>query len=212
MNEDQQPLIRALVTNDKVDYPHNDLENAAFFFRERLQRSIADKDEAEGIFLDMIALVTMTSFALEGYVNVLGHHRLKEDEKAWQAFQWKSVRKKLETLALWYGLTIDWQAKPFATVEPLVQLRNQFAHPKATPAVDREQILVGTHDDFVRMLRNHKPEYERSLTWEFADTAYNDVQDLWSILLRASGINPFDLHTGGSQGIEYIEHVVAGET
>ncbi|MEG8027110.1 hypothetical protein [Sphingomonas aerolata] len=202
-----QPRIRAVVTNDVTDYPHNDLENAAYFFRERLKKSIAERDRAEGIFLDMIALVTMTSFALEGYVNALGHHRLKDDAKAWKSFEWMPVRKKIETLVSWYGLTIDWESRPFAIVDPLVRLRNLFAHPKATPAQNREQILVGTHNEFVKLLREHKPEYERTLTWEFANGAYEDVDSIWQKLLGASGINPFDVRSGGSQGFEYIEHV-----
>lgn len=205
--ERKQPLIRARVTNDVTDYPHNDLENAAHFFRERLKASIEAKERGDGIFLDLIALVTMTSFALEGYVNALGHHRLRDDAKAWRAYEWSSVRKKIETLVEWYGLAVDWDNRPFATVEPLVRLRNLFAHPKATPAENREQILVGTHDEFVKLLRDHKPEYERTLTWEFADGAYQDVDTIWHTLLDASGINPFDLNSGGSQGFEYIEHV-----
>lgn len=206
-DEREQPLIRALVTNDVTDYPHNDLENAAFFFRERLKVAIEGKERGDAIFLDMIALVTMTSFALEGYVNALGHHRLRDDEKSWRTFEWMPVRKKIETLSEWYGLAVDWSNRPFSTIEPLVRLRNLFAHPKATPAQKREQILVGTHGEFVKLLRDHKPEYERTLTWEFADGAYRDVDAIWHTLLDASGINPFDVQSGGSQGFEYIEHV-----
>jgi hypothetical protein len=33
----KQPRIRAKITNDWVDYPHNDLSNAAWFFRERIK-------------------------------------------------------------------------------------------------------------------------------------------------------------------------------
>lgn len=205
--ERKQPLIRALVTNDVVDYPHNDLENAAWFFRERLKKAFQDNERSDGIFLDMIALVTMTSFALEGYVNVLGWHWLREDDKAWKAFEWQSTRKKIEQLAERYGLAVDWDSRPFVTVDQLVKLRNMFAHPKAHPVKNREQELVGTHDDFVKMLRNHKPEYEERLTWEFANQAYEDVDTMWNTLLGASKLNPFNLTSGGSQGFEMLAYV-----
>jgi hypothetical protein len=201
---DDQPLIRVKLTNDVIDYPHNDLENAAWFFRERLQKALTANEPPEGIFLDMIALITMTSFALEGYVNALGWHRLRDDDKAFKTFEWKSVKDKIEDLAAHYKLAIDWATQPFSTVAPLVHLRNMFAHPKAAPAKEREQILDGKHNDFVTMLRAHKPEYERRLTWEFANQAYDDMDAIWQTLLKASGISPFELRSGGSQGIEVI--------
>ena len=97
--EKAQPVIRAKITNDVVDYPHNDLENAAYFFRERLKRSFESGERSDGIFLDMIALVTMTSFALEGYANALGWHWHRADAKAWKNFEWMPVKKKLQALA-----------------------------------------------------------------------------------------------------------------
>lgn len=199
-----QPLIRAKITNEITDFPHNDLENAAWFFRERLQKAFEAKDRPDGVFFDLIALVTMTSFALEGYVNALGWHWLSADAKAWKKFEWQPTRVKIEEFSARFGLTADWNDRPFSTVEPLIKLRNLFAHPKAAPAEQREQILDGRHNDFVAMLRDHKPEYERALTWEFANRAYEDVDDIWHTLLKASGIRPSDLSSGGSQGIELV--------
>ena len=206
-DQQEQPLIRALVTNDVIDFPHNDLENAAWFLHQRVKRGFENKERPDGIFLDMIALVTMISFALEGYANALGWQWLRDDPKEWKAFEWSRVAKKIETLAARYGLAIDWSQRPFSTVEPLVALRNMFAHPKAAPAADRERILVGRHNDFVKLLRDHKPEYERLLTWDFADQAYEDVDAIWHRLLDASGLNPFHLQSGGSQGVELLAHI-----
>lgn len=203
----EQPLIKALVTNDVVDFPHNDLENAAWFLHERISRSFEQRERPDGIFLDMIALVTMTSFALEGYANALGWRWLRDDPKAWKAFEWSRVTQKIETLTARYGLAVDWSQRPFSTVEPLIALRNMFAHPKAAPAADRERLLIGRHNDFVKLLRDHKPEYEKALTWEFADQACQDVDAIWHLLVKASGLNPFDLQSGGSQGFELLAHI-----
>lgn len=68
----KQPRIRARLTNDTTDFPHNDIANAALYMRERLSKAFEDKDRGDGIFLDMIAMVTMVAFALEGYVNFVG--------------------------------------------------------------------------------------------------------------------------------------------
>lgn len=66
-----QPLIRASVINDVTDYPHNDVELQPIFSSERLKQATEEKERGDVILLDLIALVTMTSFALEGYVNAL---------------------------------------------------------------------------------------------------------------------------------------------
>jgi hypothetical protein len=207
-------VIKAKVTNDVVDYPHNELANAAWFFRERLKTAISANTQSEGIFLDMMALVTMTAFSLEGYINFVGHHVLARaaDEAiaklAWAEFERRSVRDKIKALKNLIGLDIDWDTRPYATIKNLVHLRNLFAHPKAHQAKEREWIQVGTQHEMMEMLRNHRPEYEKLLTWEFANDAYEDAEQIWKGLLTAANIEMHETFSGGSQGIEFIEEVM----
>ena len=59
---DGQPKIRAKMTNNWVDYPHNDLSHAAWFFQQRINNAFREEKRADGIFLEMIACVTMIAF------------------------------------------------------------------------------------------------------------------------------------------------------
>ncbi|WP_158278008.1 hypothetical protein [Caulobacter endophyticus] len=197
-----EPRIRALVTNDVVDYPHNDLANAAWFFRERLTKAFDNNEPVEGAFLDMIALVTMIAFSLEGYANFLGDNIFG---KKWGKLERTSVKNKLGTLGEVLELSIDWDNRPYRTVGELIELRNMFAHPKPHPAKIREQILIGTDSELRKLLRNHRPSYEERLTWDFIKTAYDDVEKIWIELLHAAKIELHRTWSGGIQGIELIE-------
>ena len=206
-----QPLIRAKVTNDFVDYPHNDLANAAWFFRERLTKAFESKEHSDGIFVDMMALVTMIAFALEGYANFIGQRVIERQtgkEKAqevWAVFERKSVVCKIKAIKKMIDIDIDWNKRPYSTIGDLFELRNMFAHPKAHRAKEREKILVGTDGELKQMLRDFKPEYEQRLTWDFANAAYEDIDLIWNGLLKAAEIELHETRSGGLQGIELIE-------
>ena len=206
-----QPFIRAKVTNDFVDYAHNDVANAAWFIRERLAKTLENENEGEGVFLDMIALVTMTAFTLEGYANFIGKWIIDRDNSEkdaldiWNKFERIPIKEKIKSIQKMLDIEMDWNKRPYETVDSLISLRNMFAHPKSHPAKEREQILVGTDAKLRQLLRDHKPEYEERLTWEFANIAYNDVEAIWRGLLSAAQIELHQTWSGGSQGIELIE-------
>lgn len=214
MSEDTQPLIRALVTNDVTDYPHNDIASAAYLFRKRLTKAFENKERADGIFLDMMAMVTMTAFALEGYVNFVGgtlierfvEHKERAAE-AWQTFERKRTRDKLKAIRKMTGMEINWNKQPYLTVTELIDLRNLFAHPKPHRPKEREFEAVGTDSELKKLLRSYRPEYEEKLTWDFAIRAYDDVEEIWQALLAAAEINPYDAMSGGSQGLELLAWV-----
>jgi hypothetical protein len=58
------------VTDDATDCPHNDIRDTAYLFVSA-KKKIEEQERGNVIFLDLIALATMTIFALEGYVNAL---------------------------------------------------------------------------------------------------------------------------------------------
>lgn len=207
-----QRQMRAIVSNHQVDYAHNDVANAAWFFRDRLTQAIQEGERSDGIFLQLMAMMTMTAFALEGYVNFVGVKLMErrhkgETEQIWERFERKAVRDKIKIIGRLAGATIDWNKRPYVTVSDLIILRNMFAHPKAHHPEKREFEAVGTEDELKRMLRSYRPEYERKLTWEFVNTAYDDVEAIWGDLLAAAKIEPHDTWSGGMQGLEFIEHI-----
>jgi len=208
----KQPRIRARVTNEVVDYPHGLLKSAAWWMHERLKKACEGDASKEGSTLDCVALLTLTAFTLEGYANALGWHRLRAAPEQWERFEKQRTRDKIKELARCYGLSLDWNKRPFSTLSDLIDARNTFAHPKAAPAPNPERIIEGTHDELVRMLRNHKADYEKWVEWDFVNRAYLDVEAAWEALREASGVHPLELCSGGSQSIEALERIEADGT
>lgn len=208
-----QKRMRAIVSNHHVDYAHNDVANAAGFFKDRLSTAIANGERSDGIFLQLMATVTMTAFALEGYVSFIGRtlieqgHKPEEVEDAWKRFDKNNTRDKIKVIRRLTGATIDWNKRPYATVRDLINLRHQFVHPKAHHPEQREFEAVGTEDELKGMLREYRPEYERQLTWEFVQIAYDEVDAIWSDPLAAAKIEAHETWSGGMQGLKFIEHV-----
>ncbi len=214
MAENERPVIRAKVTNEVVDYPHNDIANAAYFFRERLSEAFDKNERREGLFLDMMALITMTAFALEGYVNLIGSRLIERcvtdsdrAAEAWGAFERKRTRQKIKSIRKATGILIDWNKRPYVTVSELIDLRNMFAHPKPHRPEKREYEAVGTDSELKQLLRDYRPEYEARLTWNFACRAYEDVEQIWQELLDAAKIDRFDTMSGGTQGLQLLAWV-----
>ena len=213
-DEVKQPRIRARLTNDTTDFPHNDIANAALYMRERLSKAFEDKDRGDGIFLDMIAMVTMVAFALEGYVNFVGMTLIERSATdkgsaaaSWSDYERKSTKDKVKALLKMTGVDIDWNKRPYATIGELNEIRNMFAHPKPHKPKVREWEAVGTDAEFRKQLRDYRPEYEERLTWEFCTRAYDDVEAIWQHLLEAAKINLIDALSGGSQGFELLAWV-----
>ncbi len=213
-DEAKQPRIRVRITNDVTDFPHNDIANAAFFMRERLAKAFDEKERGDAIFLDMMAMVTMVAFALEGYANFVGmtlFERAATNKElaaaSWTNYERKTTRDKVKVIRKMTGAEIDWNKRPYETVGELNELRNMFAHPKPHKPKVREWEAVGTDGEFRKQLRDYRPEYEERLTWEFCTRAYDDVEAIWQHLLEVAKINPFDALSGGSQGFELLAWV-----
>ena len=202
---EKQPRIRAKLTNDWVDYPHNDLSSAAWSLRNRINQAFAGDDRVDGIFLDMMACATMIAFSLEGYLNFLGAKLIDEKTDEWACFERASAPNKIKAIRRLTGIKIDWNKRPYLTTKKLINLRNQLAHPKPKKAEPREWIAEGTDSDFKKKLRNYEPDWVKTISQDFINEAYDDVEAIWKALLKAANIDEHQAFSGGSQGIELIE-------
>ena len=194
-----QPRIRALVTNDQLDLIHNDLSNAAFHLKERVVLALSDGGRRDGVFLDMMAMLTMTAFTFEAYLNFLGWKLVAD---------WKErarTTKKMKLLRNTLGIATDYNKRPYATIRTMIKIRNMLAHGQPTMPEQRVFEAVGTHDELRKLLRDYKPAYERLITPDFVMTAYQDVEAIWEEMLTAAGIVRHKTWSGGSQGFELIE-------
>jgi hypothetical protein len=77
-------------------YIHNDIGNAAFYFKNRVDERIA-KDDGEGVGLEIIAGLTLLAFEVEARFNFLGA-KLMADWDEWRPAI-KKVKKVCSLLA-----------------------------------------------------------------------------------------------------------------
>ena len=205
--------MRAIVTNEGVEYVHNDLATACFFFRQRLAVAVSQEAGGEPAYTYVMALVTMLAFTLEGYVTFIGDRLIKSgpDEAisklAWNTFERLPVKKKIKEIARIKGATIDWNVEPYTMVDQLVGLRDSLAHPKAYSPKQPRYEAEGTERELRQMLRDYEPEHARQLTPQFANKAADAVSNIWDHLLGIAGISLHETWGVRSQGLEFLHHI-----
>lgn len=205
--------IRARVTNEYVQYVHNDLSDAAYFLWQKIKADAPEQQDKGPLYVDTMALLMLVSFTLEGYANFIGEHVIRRADRghvgklAYEAFERRSVRDKIKDILRMVDGTVDWSKRPFVTVDRLVRLRNLLAHPKAVRPAMRSYIAEGTESELKKQLREYRPDHAKDIRPEFAIVAYDDVQSIWRELLTLSAIGEFESWDGGSQGLEFIEHL-----
>src|SRR5215210_55312 len=102
-------------------YIHNDLSNAAYHFNERINERFANED-IEGIAFDILAELVFLAFTIEAKVNFLGSKLIegwKERERFW---------KKLQLVLGHLDLKVDFDTRPYSTINRLKELRDSLAH------------------------------------------------------------------------------------
>jgi len=198
MTDDKpQRKMRVLIEREIVDNIHNDLSNTAHYFKKRVLERLAN-DDRDGIFLEMMATLTMTAFAFEANLNFLG---MTKNVPKWRG---KNLDDKLTTLLELFGLTPNMEERPYSTVGPLKKLRNTLAHGKPRTYADNE-IFVGTYDEAYKLQRK-ETEWEAMVNPEFMTMAYDDTDQIWHELLAAAQIEVWETISGqGMHGLTLID-------
>src|SRR5690349_10913852 len=93
-------------------YVHNDLSNAAFHFKELIEKKLTAGDRV-GIAYDYMACVLMLAFAFEAKINFLGS-KLIDKWKERQPFN-----DKLDEVLATLKLDVDWTKRPWSSVKGL---------------------------------------------------------------------------------------------
>ncbi len=177
---------------------HNDLSNAAFYFKSGIEKKVKS-GTVDGIGLDSMAALVMIAFALEAKLNFLGYkliggwnERARFHEKAAAVFD------RLE-------IAPDQNSRPFSTIRELKNFRDTLAHGKPIEIFLDEEV-VATEDEIEEKF-NQKVDWENSVNPDFVERAYSDVEDLWKIMLEKSGMNIFETVSHGSHSISFIEFI-----
>lgn len=196
---DRNRKMRVKLTSDRAIYIHNDLSNTAFYFKNRVTTRLEEGDH-DGIFLEMIAGLTMTAFAMEASINFVGDKVLREDWNERAAY-WKKVKQVFEAL----GIKPDFETRPFSSIGKMQALRDALAHGKPE-RITKEEIVVGTYDELEARQRLHGT-WEEMVTIDNVKDWFDDMRAIWELMLEAGDIEVFDTMSQGMHGMEFIEHV-----
>jgi hypothetical protein len=182
------------------DYIHNDIANAAHHLKKTVERRMADNDR-DGIFLDMMASLTMIAFAVEANLNFIGAHVVQ----GWVERQ--PGEKKWTQVLGTLGIEPDYNQRPFSTIEQLRQFRDTLAHGKPR-VLDERETAIGTYDELysVNEIKSRSP-WEHFVTLESVHAGYDDMNEIWNLMLERAGIALHDTLSGWSGGMTYKRDV-----
>ncbi len=190
--------IRVKLEENRHIFIHNDLSNAAFHFKERIVERLRSDDQ-EGIALEMMAGLVMTAFALEAKINFLGFKIVEN----WN--ERERYKDKVQLVCDSLGVELNWDERPFSTLNELKKFRDTLAHGKPDELQRVKEMVVDQAELDARGLLTAK--WEKYLEESFVVQAYDDMNALWKDLLDQSGLHIFETMTGGSHTVSFIEHV-----
>lgn len=190
-----QPVIIATLQYEGRELIHNDLISAAFNLKQRIE-SMMKSGDRRGIGLDILAAVTMTAFAYEAYLNFVGFTVIQ----GFVEFQ-NGKKKRNQIMA---ALGIEWKddARPFSTINRLIEVRDTMAHGKPYFVKD-EWEAVGTHSELEEQIRSYRKGIEAQVDYDLLRDAYDDVEQVWRLMLQAAKIDLFETLDGGKSGITF---------
>lgn len=183
-------------------YIHNDIGNATFYFKNRVEERAA-KGDREGIGLEIMAGLTLLAFENEARFNFLGAKLIRDwNEHVPAMVKIKKVCKHLE-------VTPDLSARPYLSVAKLKDFRDTLAHGKPEDKYFDEEVEA-TAEELEAMGILHA-DWQTYLNEDFLREAYDDVEMIWKELLTKSGLTIFDTLTHGGSQMSFIENVAEGE-
>jgi hypothetical protein len=113
--------LRVKIPEHRHFYIHNDIANAAFYFKTKIEEKLA-RNEREGIGLDMMACLTMLAFEIEAKFNFLGYKLIEQwDERS-------AAIKKVEVVTRHLGVEADMRSRPSAI--PSFFIRTRRSEPR----------------------------------------------------------------------------------
>jgi len=86
------------VTENMKLYINDDLHNAAHYFKKRIEKRAAKKDDQHGLGLEVMACVILLAFTVEAHFNFLGYNLVPDWEKKERGKALDKVHAVLATL------------------------------------------------------------------------------------------------------------------
>jgi hypothetical protein len=160
-------------TQEREFFAHHMLLHAA-------DRQIEEAQASEvGQFNKCLSAIILCSLAIEALANAVGSRVVSN----WESFERLSPLEKLDSLVKELTISRDQSKEPWSAVKQLVRFRNDIAHPKPEPIIEKkilpEVALEKTLFDIP------KSRIEREITIGNARRAHKAVSDLKAILADA---------------------------
>ena len=131
------------------------------------------KEEHKGSYNFIAASMTFTAFSVEAYLNHLGNHVTN----FWETIERKlSPPEKLDTLASFLEIDLDFGSRPFQTFHRMFTLRNSLAHGRT------EKLTVNS----IQVLAEDEIPHMPSTSWEeeiSIDNATRYLEDSKAMIL-----------------------------
>ena len=182
---------------------HNDLSNAAFYFKERIELRLQNKDD-QGIDFDHMAFLVLSAFAFEARINFLGK-KLVPDWKEFSPFH-----KKVSNVLSKVGITQKSNQRPFSTLNTIKELRDTLAHGRPDEKAFDEEVIIEQHEAGERVALT--AEWRKYCTPESMRIVHEDLNTIWKMLLEKADIKVFDTLTSSIGGLTFIQKLEAEET
>ncbi|MBB3967121.1 hypothetical protein [Rhizobium metallidurans] len=190
--------IRVKIQQKRQIFIHNDLANAAFHFKERVDQK-QKADDRHTIGLDMMGCIITLSFTNEARMNFLGYKLID----GWN--EWQPVKAKVKAVAKALGISADFGSRPYSTIMEVKEFRDTFAHGKPI-------VVESTHEEITTQaeLDRHnilQPEWMRFMTYEFVQKAHGDLEQIWTEMMGKANLSVFETMTQGGRSIQFIDYV-----
>jgi hypothetical protein len=179
-------------------YIHNDIGNATFYFKNRVDERIA-KGERDGVGLEIIAGLTLLAFEVEAKFNFLGAKLIADWNERTPRIE------KIKKVCAHLGFAPDFSVRPYSSVAKLKDFRDTLAHGKPEDKFLDEEV-VATAEELEAMGILHA-DWETYIDYGFFQATYDDVEQIWKELLTKSGLTIFDTLTHGGSQMSFIEQL-----
>lgn len=189
------PKTIARRKTQKAEYIHNDLSNAAHHLKCRIANKLIQND-ISAISLESMAYTVMLAFTFEAMLNFMGHKLIPN----WKERQ--GMKSKRDQIFNHLKMTPKMDRRPYSTIEELRSFRDYVAHGK--PLETSIDELVEVQDDDSHSSIDLRTTWESLCRPENVFARSNDIDQIWSEMLQASGMELFDTLSGGGHTMTLV--------
>ena len=177
-------------------YIHNDLSNAAYYFKEKIETKLKTND-LEGIIFEYMACLIMLAFTFEAEINFLGHKLITN---------WKERRpfeNKITEVFKYLKIDPDWSIRPYSSIKMIKKFRDLLAHGKPYEIEFSKKVANKNKDIFEMIELDSK--WVSYCAHDNVFNAYSDLKIIWKELLHIAKISQFETITHSISGIISIK-------